>query len=182
MDIIEPLLKDQTVQIVFSGKAHPLDDTGKDIVTRLVAMSRKYPESVAFIEDYDMKTGATLTRGSDVWLNNPRRPKEASGTSGMKAAMNGVLNFSILDGWWPEACRDGINGWQFGDGFEHDDEKTLDDHDLKALYTVLREEVVPTFYENRDKWVEMMRSSILDTHEPFAVKRMLEEYYELLYN
>ncbi|MEM6523307.1 MAG: alpha-glucan family phosphorylase [Bacteroidota bacterium] len=179
--IIEPLLKDQTIQIVFSGKAHPLDDTGKEIVARLVAMTKKYPQSVAFIEDYDMKTGAMLTRGSDIWLNNPRRPKEASGTSGMKAAMNGVLNFSILDGWWPEACKNGINGWQFGDGFESEDEKELDTHDLKALYKVLQEEVIPTFYKDRKKWVEMMQNSIQHTRQEFAVKRMLEEYYELLY-
>jgi starch phosphorylase len=180
-ETIEPLLEDQTVQIVFSGKAHPLDDTGKGIVSRLVAMARKFPQSVAFIEDYDMKTGATLTRGSDVWLNNPRRPKEASGTSGMKAAMNGVLNFSILDGWWPEACRDGVNGWQFGDGFESEDTEVQDAHDLRALYHVLTTEVIPTYYEDRDRWVEMMRNSIQDTREFFAVKRMLEEYYERLY-
>jgi len=180
-ETIEPLLEDQTVQIVFSGKAHPLDDTGKGIVSRLVAMARKFPQSVAFIEDYDMKTGAMLTRGSDVWLNNPRRPKEASGTSGMKAAMNGVLNFSILDGWWPEACKDGINGWQFGDGFESEDVEVQDAHDLRALYHVLTTEVVPTFYEDRDRWVDMMRNSIQDTREFFAVKRMLDEYYERLY-
>ena len=96
--IVGPLFEDQTLQIVFSGKAHPLDDVGKDIVIKLVEMSKKYPQSVAFIEDYDMATGAALTRGSDIWLNNPRRPKEASGTSGMKAAMNGVLNISTLDG------------------------------------------------------------------------------------
>ena len=180
-DIVGPLFENQTIQIVFSGKAHPLDDVGKDIVTRLVAMSKKYPQSVAFIEDYDMKTGATLTRGSDIWLNNPRRPKEASGTSGMKAAMNGVLNFSTLDGWWPEACNHGINGWQFGDGFESEDEAVLDEHDLKGLYKVLQEEVIPTYYEDREKWLEMMNASIQDCREEFAVKRMLEEYYEKLY-
>ncbi len=178
---IEPLLEDQTVQIVFSGKAHPLDDTGKGIVSRLVEMAKKFPQSVAFIQDYDMKTGAALTRGSDVWLNNPRRPKEASGTSGMKAAMNGVLNFSILDGWWPEACRDGVNGWQFGDAFESDDVTEQDAHDLKALYAVLQNEVIPTYYEDRARWIEMMRNSIQDTREFFAVKRMLDEYYEKLY-
>ena len=181
-DIVGPLFEDKTIQIVFSGKAHPLDDVGKDIVTRLVAMAKKYPQSVAFIEDYDMKTGATLTRGSDIWLNNPRRPKEASGTSGMKAAMNGVLNFSTLDGWWPEACNHGVNGWQFGDGFESEVEAELDAHDLKGLYKVLQEEVIPTYYEDRDKWVAMMKASIQDTREEFAVKRMLEEYYEKLYN
>ena len=115
-EIISPLLKSGKVQIVFSGKAHPLDDIGKEIVAKLVRMMKKYPNSVVFLENYDMNIGRMLTRGSDIWLNNPRRPLEASGTSGMKAAMNGVLNCSILDGWWPEACIDGVNGWQFGDG------------------------------------------------------------------
>jgi starch phosphorylase len=180
-EVIDPLLKDRKVQLVFSGRAHPLDDNGKEIAANLVAMARKYPESVVFLENYDMAIGAALTRGSDVWLNNPRRPKEASGTSGMKASMNGVLNLSVLDGWWPEACRHGVNGWQIGDGFEHEDETVLDDHDRESLYKVLLEEVLPTYYDHPAKWVEMMRASILDTKEYFGVKRMLEEYYELLY-
>ncbi|MCZ0702047.1 starch phosphorylase [Natronobacillus azotifigens] len=179
--IIGPLLESGKVQIVFSGKAHPLDDTGKGIVSSLVKMSKKYPEAVVFLENYDMTIGAALTRGSDLWLNNPRRPKEASGTSGMKAAMNGVLNFSTLDGWWPEACNHGVNGWQFGDGMEFEDEAVLDTHDLKALYDVLQNEVLPTYYDKHEKWVEMMRESILSTKEQFAVKRMLENYYEKLY-
>jgi len=179
--VIAPLLKERKIQIVFSGKAHPLDDTGKKIVENIVAMTKKYPQSVVFLENYDMTIGAMLTRGADVWLNNPRRPKEASGTSGMKAAMNGVLNLSTLDGWWPEACKHGVNGWQFGDGFESADEKELDAHDLKALYKVLTEEVIPTYYDRRDKWVEMMKDSILSTKDTFSVKRMLEEYYEKLY-
>ncbi|MEM6377692.1 MAG: alpha-glucan family phosphorylase [Bacteroidota bacterium] len=179
--VIDPLLKEGKIQIVFSGKAHPLDDTGKGLVEKLVAMARKYPNSVVFIENYDMPTGAALTRGSDVWLNNPRRPKEASGTSGMKAAINGVLNFSILDGWWPEACEHGVTGWQFADAFESEDPAIQDAHDLKALYKVLLEEVIPTYYEDRGKWVEMMRNSILRTKDEFAVKRMLDEYYERMY-
>ena len=180
-EIIGPLLKEQKVQIVFSGKAHPLDDTGKGLVARLVAMSKKYPESVVFIQNYDIPTGAMLTRGSDIWLNNPRRPKKASGTSGMKAAINGVLNFSILDGWWPEACEHGVNGWQFSDAFESEDVAEQDSHDLAALYKVLLDEVIPTYYEDRDKWVEMMRNSILRCKDEFAVKRMLDEYYERMY-
>lgn len=180
-EIIDPLLKEGKLQIVFSGKAHPLDDTGKGLVEKLVAMARKYPESVVFIENYDMPTGAALTRGADVWLNNPRRPKEASGTSGMKAAINGVLNFSILDGWWPEACEHGVTGWQFADAFESEDPAIQDAHDLKALYKVLLEEVLPTYYNDRAKWVEMMRNSILRTKDEFAVKRMLDEYYERMY-
>lgn len=181
LSIVEPLLLEKKFQIVFSGKAHPLDDVGKLIVKNLVAMSRKYPKAVVFLENYDMSIGRMLTRGSDIWLNNPRRPLEASGTSGMKAAMNGVLNLSILDGWWPEACVHGVTGWQFGDGFEHEEEEIQDAHDLKALYKVLLEEVIPTYYENKSAWMDMMRESILQTKEPFAVKRMLEEYYELLY-
>ena len=181
LSIIEPLLLEKKFQIVYSGKAHPLDDVGKLIVKNLVAMSRKYPKAVVFLENYDISIGRMLTRGSDIWLNNPRRPLEASGTSGMKAAMNGVLNLSILDGWWPEACVHGVTGWQFGDGFEHEEEEIQDAHDLKALYKVLLEEVIPTYYENKSAWMDMMRESILQTKEPFAVKRMLEEYYELLY-
>jgi starch phosphorylase len=181
LSIIEPLLLEKKFQIVFSGKAHPLDDVGKLIVKNLVAMSRKYPKAVVFLENYDISIGRMLTRGSDIWLNNPRRPLEASGTSGMKAAMNGVLNLSILDGWWPEACVHGVTGWQFGDGFEHEEEEIQDAHDLKALYKVLLEEVIPVYYENKSAWIDMMRESILQTKEPFAVKRMLEEYYELLY-
>ncbi len=180
-EVIDPLLRAGKIQIVFSGRAHPLDDTGKAIAANLVAMSKKYPNAVVFLENYDMAIGAMLTRGSDVWLNNPRRPKEASGTSGMKAAMNGVLNVSILDGWWPEACQHGVNGWQFGDGFESPDENVLDAHDRDALYRVLLEEVLPIYYENRPKWQEMMRASILSTKDYFAVKRMLEEYYQHLY-
>ncbi|UZR93867.1 alpha-glucan family phosphorylase [Chondrinema litorale] len=180
-EIAGPLFETGKLQIVFSGRAHPLDDGGKDIVARLVQMSKKYPESVVFLENYDMTIGKMLTRGADIWLNNPRRPKEASGTSGMKAAMNGVLNFSTLDGWWPEACNHGENGWQFGDGFESKKEEKLDEHDLKAFYKVLQEEVLPTYYDNQERWKEMMKNSIMDTKDAFAVKRMLEEYYELLY-
>jgi starch phosphorylase len=180
-EIIEPYLKSGKVQIVFSGKAHPLDDNGKEIVSNLVAMMKKYPKSVVFLENYDMNIGAMLTRGSDIWLNNPRRPLEASGTSGMKAAMNGVLNCSILDGWWPEACIDGENGWQFGDGFETTDFDELDRHDTEALYDTLLNRVLPTYYENRTKWVAMMKKSIETTSEEFATKRMLEQYFNEMY-
>lgn len=179
--IIEPLLREGKLQIIFSGKAHPLDDTGKAIVANLVNMSKKYPGAVVFLENYDMTIGKMLTRGSDIWLNNPRRPLEASGTSGMKAAMNGVLNFSVLDGWWPEACQHGVNGWQIGDAFESCDVQEQDANDLKSLYEVLINEIIPTYYNNREKWIEMMKSSIETTREEFSVDRMLREYFEKLY-
>lgn len=178
---IEPYLESGRIQIIFSGKAHPLDDVGKRIVTNLVAMMKRYPGSVVFLENYDMEIGAMLTRGSDIWLNNPRRPLEASGTSGMKAAMNGVLNCSILDGWWPEACIDGENGWQIGDGFETTDFEELDRHDSEALYDTLLNRVLPVYEDNRTKWVDMMRRSIETTRTAFAAERMLEEYYNKMY-
>jgi starch phosphorylase len=180
-EVIDPLLREGKLQIVYSGKAHPLDDMGKSLIEEIVGFSVKYPNAVVYIPNYDMSTGAALTRGSDVWLNNPRRPKEASGTSGMKAAINGVLNCSILDGWWPEACNHGVNGWQFGDAFVGETEAEHDKHDGDALYDVLLNEVIPTFYNDRKKWVEMMKQSIIDCREEFAVKRMLEQYYAELY-
>ena len=100
---------------MYSGKAHPRDLQGKALIGKVLEASKQHPQQVVFLENYDMKLGALLTRGVDVWLNNPRRPLEASGTSGMKAAMNGVPNLSILDGWWPEGCEHGVTGWKIGD-------------------------------------------------------------------
>lgn len=177
-EIIEPLLKDKKIQLVFSGKAHPNDLTGKEIISRIYRISLEYPESIVFLQNYDMKIGKLLTRGCDVWLNNPIRPLEASGTSGMKAAMNGVLNLSILDGWWPEGCIHGVNGWQIGNAYEGED---CDEVDAQSLYHVLLNEVLPTFYENKKKWEEMMRSSIEMSQWNFSASRMMEEYYKLMY-
>ncbi len=179
--VVDPWLQNRQIQLVFSGKGHPLDDQGKRIVQRLVEMQNKYPGSVVFIEDYDMRTGAMLTRGSDIWLNNPRRPKEASGTSGMKASMNGVLNLSILDGWWDEACQHRINGWQIGNEEVPKKVEQQDEKDRKALYQVLKEEVIPTYYQDRSRWIEMMHQSIRSTREVYSVDRMIREYYRLMY-
>ena len=181
-DIIDPLLKSRQIQIIFSGKAHPLDDGGKELVYQLTQKAKEFPKSVVFLENYDMEIGAQLTRGVDVWLNNPRRPKEASGTSGMKAAMNGVLNLSILDGWWPEACKHGVNGWQIGDTSVNSSQEKQNQHDSDALYKVLLKEVLPTYQSNKAKWKKMMRASINQTKKQFGVKRMLQEYYDLLYS
>ena len=118
LEWLAPLLEAGKVQFVFSGKAHPADQGGKALVAQIVEMTKKYPNQIAFLENYNMRLGRLLTRGCDVWLNNPLRPMEASGTSGMKAAANGCLNVSILDGWWDEGCQHGVNGWQFGDAYE----------------------------------------------------------------
>lgn len=182
LEKIRPYFEKGEIQIIFSGKAHPLDDTGKALAEKLVEMTKEFPDSVVFLEDYDMEIGRMLTRGVDVWLNNPRRPKEASGTSGMKAAMNGILNVSILDGWWPEACEHGVNGWQFGDAFESKDIEKQDEHDLEALYEVLLEEVLPTYYDNKDKWKNMMKESIASTIKRFNAKVMIENYYQMMYS
>jgi len=178
LKIIEPLLKGGKLLLIFAGKAYPNDLIGKRIVANLYRMSKLYPGSVVFLQDYDIKIGKILTRGCDVWLNNPIRPMEASGTSGIKAAMNGVLNLSVLDGWWPEGCKHGINGWQIGDGYEGENHEK---NDSESLYKVLLEEVIPTYYKKRDKWINMMLSSIEMASFQFSAERMLKEYYDLMY-
>jgi starch phosphorylase len=172
---LERLLRDGKANLVFSGKAHPDDLVGKAIVGRLVRAQQQHPGRVVFLENYDMALGRTMTRGCDIWLNNPMRPLEASGTSGMKAAMNGVLNLSILDGWWPEGCQHGVNGWAIGDGGPGDDE-----HDLEALYDTLEREVLPA-WANRERWTAMMLASIEMAVTHFSSDRMVKEYFERLY-
>jgi starch phosphorylase len=175
---ILPLLRERRVQLVFAGKAHPDDQDGRRIVGRLVEMARAEPHAVVFVPDYDMKLGRLLTRGADVWLNNPIRPLEACGTSGMKAGMNGVLNLSVLDGWWPEACEHGVNGWAIGDGTAA--AKDQDDADAEALYATLEREVLPA-YADRARWLAMMQASIRVCTERFSSDRMVRDYFSRLY-
>ncbi|MEX2222357.1 MAG: alpha-glucan family phosphorylase [Candidatus Rokuibacteriota bacterium] len=171
------LIKRHRIQLLFAGKAHPADHEGKAVIARLVAALRRWPESVAFLEDYDMGLGRLLTRGADVWLNTPRRPMEASGTSGMKAAMNGTLNLSVLDGWWPEGCEHGVTGWAIGDATIPADP---DARDLRALYDTLEGDVLPAFADPA-RWTAMMRASIRMGVERFSAKRMVREYFARLY-
>jgi len=175
---LAPLLRDRRIQLVFAGKAHPDDEDGRRIVGRLVAEARAHPRSIVFVPDYDMKLGRLLTRGADVWLNNPIRPLEACGTSGMKAGMNGALNLSVLDGWWPEACEHGVNGWAIGDGKAAGADQ--DDADADALYATLEREVIPAYAE-RSRWLTMMQASIRVCAERFSSDRMVREYFERLY-
>jgi starch phosphorylase len=163
------------VQLLFAGKAHPDDAAGQAIVTRLATAQQRFPGRVLFLENHDLTLAGVLTRGCDVWLNHPIRPLEACGTSGMKAALNGVLNLSILDGWWAEACAHGVNGWAIGD------EKPSDDaRDLAALYAVLESEVLPV-WADRPRWSAMMRASIDMAEQRFTSDRMVREYFERLY-
>jgi starch phosphorylase len=166
---------EHNVQLVFAGKAHPDDHSGKAVVARLVSAQRQHPGRVVFLENYEMRLGRLLTRGCDVWLNNPVRPLEASGTSGMKAALNGVLNLSVLDGWWPEGCEHGVNGWAIGDSNSGDDAK-----DLAALHEVLVRQVLPAWGDRRH-WVAMMQASIGTAEAQFTSERMVREYDQKLY-
>jgi starch phosphorylase len=174
------------VQLVYSGKAHPRDTAGKAMVSTLVAAAKAHPKHVIFLENYDMHLGALLTRGVDIWLNNPRRPLEASGTSGMKAAMNGVPNLSILDGWWPEGCEHGVTGWKIGDADPSDDAfddaaaATIDVRDRELLYRALDREVLPA-YADRAAWLSIMRASIAMSQWRFSSDRMIEDYLEKIY-
>jgi len=181
-DVLEPLLLGGRLQLVFSGKAHPNDQAGKEIIQRLVAMDRRYETAVVFLENYDMEIARYLVQGSDVWLNNPLRPLEASGTSGMKAALNGVLNLSVADGWVVEGVRHGENGWLLDEALDYKpDLERQDEYDLEALYKVLLDEVVPLYYNDHSRWLTMMRASIEMAERQFTSKRMVEEYYRLLY-
>ncbi len=180
------------VQIVFAGKAHPADGGGKGFIQEVyqVAQAPEFGGRVAFLEDYDLHMARFLVQGVDVWLNNPRRPNEASGTSGMKAAMNGVPNLSILDGWWPEAYQPAgggraANGWAFGQ-IQYDNWDTQDEVDSQALYRILEDEVVPLYYD-RDAagiprgWVQVMKEAMRTSIAAFSMRRMVKEYVEQMY-
>lgn len=165
------------LQIIFAGKAHPADSYGKNIIYDVVQNAKKLfgEVKVIYLENYNLWLGRIITSGVDVWLNTPRRPNEASGTSGMKAALNGIPNLSILDGWWAEACKHGENGWGIGNPEVVDDEA-----DANHLYELLENEVIPTFYNNQDKWVSMMRDSII-TGVNYTAYRMINDYQEKYY-
>jgi starch phosphorylase len=179
--IISLLSGDRPVQVVLAGKAHPRDEEAKHSLQRLFGM-KSAPEiagRVIYLDDYDLATGAMLTQGCDVWLNVPRPPLEASGTSGMKAAVNGGLQLSVLDGWWAEAY-DGSNGWAI-EGEIAEDPEAQDERHARALHQLLREQVVPTFYDRDERglpvrWLEMVRASLITLIPQFSAARMLEDY------
>ena len=170
------------VQIVFSGKAHPADEPGKALIQRIYQLSQtpEYWGKIVFVENYDMNVARHLVAGVDVWLNNPRRPHEASGTSGMKAALSGAPNFSVLDGWWVEGY-DGHNGWAIGEEREYKDEETQDAADALSLYTTLEDVIIPLYFDRNGQgvpegWVEVMKNSIRTCTPQFSMMRMVKEY------
>jgi starch phosphorylase len=183
------------VQFIFAGKAHPQDQTAKRILQQLMSINHDsgWQHRAVYIADYDQEVARYLVHGVDVWMNVPRRPLEASGTSGMKAAMNGILNFSILDGWWLEGYN-GDNGFGIGNETEAraisraetGDTTKTDAADAEAMYSTLEQKVVPSFYKLADNglpstWIKMMKASIATLTPQFSSNRMVSEYLEKIY-
>jgi starch phosphorylase len=175
------------VQIVFAGKSHPDDKVGKELIQQIVQFVRQHHlhQHIAFVEDYDITVARDLIQGADVWLNTPRRPLEACGTSGMKAALNGVLNMSTLDGWWAEAYRPGI-GWPIGDNTEYEGHDDQDEADSRSMYELLEREIIPLFYDRDGEglplgWLKGMKAAITTVGPAFSSTRMVREYWERFY-
>jgi starch phosphorylase len=175
------------VQIIFAGKAHPMDEPGKLIIQQVYRTLKRaeYGGRIVFLEDYDINLARYLVQGVDVWMNNPRRPMEASGTSGMKAALNGALNFSVLDGWWQEGYN-GDNGWAIGDETELANLDEQDAKDAASLYDTLENQIVPLYYENglnelSPGWMEKVKESIATLAPLFSTRRMVKQYVEEMY-
>ncbi|MBK8823157.1 MAG: alpha-glucan family phosphorylase [Anaerolineales bacterium] len=175
------------VQIIFAGKAHPADEPGKQLIQKVYRTVKKAETGgrLVFLEDYDMNLARYLVQGVDVWMNTPRRPMEASGTSGMKAAINGALNFSVLDGWWREAYN-GSNGWSIGEDKEYESNEIQDSADAEDMYHTLEHKIIPMYY-NRDpkeishEWIDMMKDTMKTVIPQFSTRRMVKEYVEKFY-
>ena len=186
---LKRIVKDRwrPVQIIFAGKSHPADFVSKHLLQQVytLATDRDFQGRIAFVEDYDMHMARYLVHGIDVWLNTPRRLQEASGTSGMKASLNGGLHLSILDGWWHEGYN-GANGWAIGDGLETASTQEKDKADAEALYRLLEQEITPLYYE-RDRggvphgWIRVVKEAIRSVVPIFCARRMLKEYTEQMY-
>jgi starch phosphorylase len=189
LDRLDRILNNPTrpVQIVFAGKAHPADFEGKELIRQIqqVSLQERFRHRIAFIEDYDLAVARKMVQGVDVWLNTPRRPLEASGTSGMKVAFNGGLNMSVLDGWWPEGYC-GNNGWAIGKGEVYEDIEYQNEIESRAIYDLLEKEVVPLFYDRGTNgiprgWLACMKSSIETLCPTFSTERMVQEYSDRFY-
>ncbi len=178
---------DRPLQIIFAGKAHPDDDPGKKLIQQVyrVVKQAEFAGRLVFLEDYDMNVARYMVQGVDVWLNTPRRPYEASGTSGQKAALNGVLNFSVLDGWWREGYT-GTNGWAIGEDVTIEDPQLQDASDVELLYDILENQIIPMYYERSAEnipveWLGWVRESIRTLTPTFSMQRMVKAYTEEMY-
>ncbi len=176
---LKKIIKDKgQVQIIFSGKAHPYDQQGKDIIKRINEKIKSTDVKIVFLENYNITIAKLLISGCDIWLNNPKRPLEASGTSGMKAAVNGVPQFSTLDGWWLEGHIEGVTGWSIGihPSDPHFDEDETPDDEAQDLYKKLGEVILPLFYGDREQWMRMMRACIAINGSFFNTHRVVQQY------
>ena len=178
---------EKPVQIIFAGKAHPADKEGQDLIKFIheISMKPQFKGKVFLLENYNIAMSRYLVSGVDVWLNNPRRPMEASGTSGQKASVNGVINLSVLDGWWAEGYNS-KNGWSIGQNKDYNNYEIQDKADSESLYDILEHKVIPIYYDKNEKgispkWLEMMKNSIMSTGGKFSTSRMLIDYTEKLY-
>lgn len=179
--------QDKPVQLIFAGKAHPADKEGKDLIKRIheISMMPQFKGKIFILENYNIAMSRYLVSGVDVWLNNPRRPMEASGTSGQKASVNGVINFSVLDGWWAEGYNQ-ENGWTIGTNAEYDSYEEQDIADSQSMYNTLETKIIPMYYNrNEDKisetWMKIMKNSIISTGGKYSTARMLVDYTNNLY-
>ena len=189
LERITQILSDagKPVQLIFAGKAHPADKEGQELIKFIneISMKPQFKGKVFFLEDYSIGMSRYLISGVDVWLNNPRRPMEASGTSGQKASVNGVINFSILDGWWAEGYN-AANGWKIGVNANYDNYEIQDNDDSESIYNTLEKKVIPSYYNRNDKgysdsWLSMMKESIITTGGRFSTSRMIVDYVDKLY-
>jgi starch phosphorylase len=167
---LKAIAKQWPFQLVLAGKAHPQDEDGKRLIKTLHSHMRELADDIhiVYLPNYDKALAASMVAGVDVWLNTPQRPMEASGTSGMKAAFNGVPNLSILDGWWVEGCIEGITGWAINDGTTQEE--------AESLYTKLEQVVLPLYYEDRAGWIAVMKGSIAKNASFFNSHRMMRRY------
>lgn len=179
--------KNQKVQIIFTGKAHPADKEGQDLIKYIheISMKPQFKGKVFLLENYNIAMSKYLISGVDVWLNTPRRPMEASGTSGQKASVNGVINFSILDGWWAEGYN-AKNGWKIGESLEYSDYESQDRADSQSIYDTLENKIIPMYYEKDEdgissRWMQTMKESIISTGGKYSTSRMLTDYVDKLY-
>jgi starch phosphorylase len=188
LDRLRALVSDpeRPVQLLFAGKAHPADRDGQEVIRRLVVLTHgEFKGKLVFLEDYDIEIGRMLVQGCDVWLNTPRRPQEASGTSGQKSPINGGVNLSILDGWWAEG-HNGDNGWAIGSAHIDPDPAAQDRQDAESLYRILLEELVPRFFTRGDgglpqAWIATMKASIASVVPAFSALRMVRDYAQDCY-
>jgi starch phosphorylase len=164
--------------VIYAGKAHPHDQGGKELINHIFHLKEALRQDmrIVYLENYDMALGKLITAGVDIWLNTPRPPLEASGTSGMKAAVNGVPSLSILDGWWIEGCVEGVTGWAIGDRSPATTEECDNARDAALLYEKLERVVLPLFYSDRERFIEVMRHAIALNGSFFTTHRMMQEY------